>query len=410
MKSSIEKTDRLFFKFCLIDMLFLPYFPLITVAYSMPVVFIWWAMRKNIMSTVENYSKVKVSVLLIIISTLISIAIYPSYIKDNMVYMLEISAVFIYFIMFKYYLDRYEVNLEKWLFLFVLFVGVFALIYNFDKSLYQTMKYIWNARMGTAWSTTSFSGYRFGFVWMDENNIAYMISTISFFLIVSKGFTLFEKSLIFGINLLVVVSTMSSGGRNSLIIMWGVYFAYLAMHPKKINFPISRYVSQREFVGIILFIFVIIIALKYVPNYFNSTIFLEAKDRAEANSLDSRLNIWKYVVQNTKWWLHVFVGSGGRIMVNDSPKAPHNGHFFWIIAYGAVVYYNYVYIFFRKRKKVAMKNWIALIPFFIGFTINTMVGEPKVNEIIAVLVAYISSPIYQKKNTAYGDIEYYGKQ
>lgn len=399
--------DKIFFVFCLIDMMFLPYFPLITVAYSMPVVFIWWIMRKDIIGTVQDYSKVQISLVLIVLSTGISFLLYPSYIKDNGVYLLEMSAVFLYYIMFKYYMDRYDVDLEKWLFYFVLFVGAFVILYNVDKGLYQTVKNVWNSRMASEWSTTVFEGYRFGFVWMDENNIAYVISTIAFFLLVSKRFIFLEKIIILGVNLLVVVSSMSSGGRSSMMIMWVVYFIYLITHSRKIKNPFTRYVSYKSFFGMLLSIIVLIFAIKYLPSYVNSTVFIESKERVEANSLDSRLNIWTYVLQNTKWWLHTFIGTGGRTMVNGLPKAPHNGHFFWIIAYGGIVYFNYIYIFFRKRKNVEMKNWITLIPFFIGFTINTMVGEPKVNEIIAVLVAYISSSMYHNKTAEHGVIEHY---
>ena len=392
-----EKQDKLIFTFCLIDMLFLPYFPLITVAYSMPLVYFWWLCRRRSLRKVPEYKLILIAITMISVSTVFSYVQFPSNIKDNTVYLLEMSAVFLYYIMFKYYVDNYDVDLEKWLFLFVLFVGAFAVIYNVDKAMYQSLKYIWNARMGTAWSTTAFRGYRFGFVWMDENNIAYMINTIAFFLIVSTRVSSIKKLIVFGVNLLVVISTMSNGGRNSLILVWLAYLPYLLFHNRRIRNPFRRYVSVHSIVSFVVIVALICIAAKYIPQYFNSTVFLESQERVSENSLESRLSIWTSVAEGANWLQCILWGSGGRTMVAGVPRAPHNGHFYWILSFGMIVYVIYMYIFFRKRRNVAYKDWLSIFPFFLGFSINTMVGEPKVNEIIAVLVAYMSSPIYREK-------------
>lgn len=394
---TLEKQDKLFFTFCLIDMLFLPYFPLITIAYSMPVVFWWWISRRELVAYEPEYKYIQMALIFIVISTLVSYLFYPQNIKDNTVYLLEMSAVFLYYIMFKYYVDNYDVNLEKWLFLFVLFVGAFAVLYNVDKSLYQSVKFIWNSRMSTMWATTAFKGYRFGFVWMDENNIAYMMNTIAFFLIISKCLSPLKKLMVLGVNLLVVVSTMSNGGRNSLLIVWGLYLVYMLFNLRKIRSPLSRYVSIGTLLSYIAVIVVIVLAIKYLPQYFDSTVFLESQERTSENSMESRYAIWTSVLSGAKWWQCIIFGSGGRTMVAGVARAPHNGHLYWILSFGMIVYYCYMYIFFRKRRGVSFTNWLAVVPFFLGFTINTMVGEPKVNEIIAVLIAYMSSPIYQEK-------------
>lgn len=392
---TLWKQDRLFFWFCLVDMLFLPYFPLITVAYSMPVVYFWWMLRRKSVQKQAEYKLVMLAIVLILLTTIISYILYPANIKDNTVYLLEMSAVFLYYIMFKYYVDRYNVDIEKWLFAFVLFVGMFAVLYNIDRALYQSVKFIWNSRMSTVWSTTVFNGFRFGFIWMDENNIAYMINTIAFFLIVSKRLSVLQKFIVFGINLLVVVSTMSSGGRISLILVWGAYLVYVLTHIRVIRNPFKRYVRLSTLLSVLLVVVLIFVSLQYViPRFSNSTIYLESQERTSENSMDSRLQIWTSVAEGAKWWQCVFWGSGGRTMVAGVPRAPHNGHFYWILSYGMIVYYIYIYIFFRKRKGVSYKNWVAILPFFLGFSINTMIGEPKVNEIIAVLVAYMSSPLY----------------
>ena len=96
----------------------------------------------------------------------------------------------------------------------------------------------------------------------------------------------------------------------------------------------------------------------------------------------------KEILNNTNIFSNIFVGTGGRqvIINNENIIAPHNGHLYFIYAYGMVFYALFMYEFFRIRKNVSLKKSLFEIPIFIGFTINTIVGEQKF--IILYLLLY----------------------
>ena len=296
--------------------------------------------------------------------------------------------------MFRYYLDEHSVNIKSYLLLFCVFVVSFCAIYNVDKSLYIQIIHFWNPRglSSTASLYTNLIGYRYSFLWMDPNNIAYMfVGIIAFIITNEKTEMLTNIILIIGLTF-VLISAMSSGGFLSAGIEVAVLVIFRFMRKaKRGRFLV---VKMSSFITLCLSPAIVYGAKRIWDFYSQSLIAIESFERISGNSADSRLEIWNRILNQTNFFLYILIGFGGVTYVAGRPQKPHNGHLYIILAFGFIAYFIFLYIVFRKRHITPLYNYIWIISVFLGFTANVLVGEVKLSAVIMLLAACASSEKY----------------
>lgn len=395
MSGSLDynKYDKFVFYFCLIDILFLPYVSFVAVSYSFFVLIPWLFLRFNqLMNSNKDFKLYCWLVVFVLFSSFVGGVIHTEDMRENIMQGLRILQGVGCFFLFSYYLQRYTVKIKTFLMIFVAFVVLFCILYNIDKSSYSSLVSFWNPRglSSTASLYNDLEGYRFSFVWMDPNNIAYMIVGVVMFVFTNEKSVLIEKLFLIISLVFVLISAMSSGGMTSLLITIVVYGVCMLFKKWKFGGEINITSVFVMLLSPMLFIFI-----KKLWEWFsNTSTALESFNRLEGNSLDSRLNIWTRIIDNTNFFKYAFFGYGGITYVAGIKTKPHNGHFYLILAFGFIAYFLYMYIVFRKRKETPFKNYIWILPVFLGFTVNIMIGEVKLAGLIMLLVAATSSKKY----------------
>lgn len=396
-----DNLDYYIFLFAVIDTLFLPYFWFVSVPLSLPVVIYWSIIRHNEIRAFKEYGLVNIMFVLMLFSTLLGIIILPHNIYENVVFLVKYYYIFMLYFLFKIRLNLRDVSLNKFLFLFVFLVLAMALIYYYDKSLYHNFKLFWNYKSNIFVEARYIGlvGYRYSFIWMDPNNIAYMIIAVVIFLLTYEKTIFFTKLIMITSLLVVLVATMSNGAILALITSACVYFVLQIFN----LFKIRKIEVNIRPLNIFLFCITILLGIYFIPkipNFFETTTAIEAIERFNSNSGDSRFKIWTYIFSNisiSDYFLYLVLGKGGVTLVGQGAIAPHSGHLYWILGYGMISYLIFMYIVFRKRKNTPILKYIWMVPVFIGFTINTMIGEMKLFSLIMLLVASSSSILHRQK-------------
>jgi len=391
------KFDKFVFWACVIDSFFIPYVWFISIPYTMVLIFYWFIKRHKSLAGGTAYKMFRIMFVIMCLSTLFGYILAPEYIYKNTVYLIQFTSIFLYYFMFSNYIKKYNFNIKSLLVLFIIFVVILAILFNIDTNMYYKFLLIWNARSGAASNDIDYLGFignRYTFIWMDPNNIGYMMNAVVLYLWCNEKTSFFIKvfsilSLIF-----VLVSCMSNGGFITLGIDIGLYLIVrvLQIFKGKLIFH-----NKIKLINILLFM-VTIGALIYIvpkiPEYFQTSVVNDSFERMNNNSGDSRFIIWEMVIKSVNFSEYILFGKGGEILINGYSFRPHNGHFYWILGYGFISYFMFMYIFFRKRRITSLEKYIWVIPILFGFTINIMIGEIKLMGIFSLLLACSSSKLY----------------
>ncbi|MGO5052620.1 hypothetical protein ACTQ6A_08905 [Lachnospiraceae bacterium LCP25S3_G4] len=399
IQNNPEKFDKVVFYICLIDMFFLPYVWFISILYTMPIVYYWSIRRNKYLIKNKEYKLFLIMLLTMGISTLYSYILAPQYAYKNTTYMIQFTSMLLYYFLFTYYIDKYSFQLKNILLFFILFVVVLAVFYNIDKHLYNQLVLLWNNRSGVSINEityVNFIGYRFSFIWMDANNIAYMMDAIVLYLWCNEKITFTTKLFTLISLLFVLISCMSNGGFLAFFIGASLYLIVELIDLVKKKFPVKIKITVAKLLLLYITVIVVGYTISKIPSYLETSVALEAFQRLQNNNGDSRIRIWNYVLEHVTLWKYVLFGRGGVTLIDNLKYSPHNGHLFFILDYGFLFYTCFMYLFFRKRKITSIKKYIWIIPLFIGFTINVMVGEIKLMGIMMILIACSSSEKYLK--------------
>lgn len=396
-ENKVHNFDKFVFYACVIDTFFLPYFWLISVPYTMPLVFYWLLRRYKRLNSSKEYKLFLMILILMSISTIFSFALAPQYIYKNFVYLIQFTSMFLYYFIFTFYLNQFNFRVKNFLLLFILFAVILAIFYNIDKSFYHKLVLLWNRRSGVSINEISykdFVGYRYSFIWMDANNIGYMMNAIVLYLWCNEKTSFFIKAFSLLSLLFVLISCMSNGGFLVFIFNVFLFLAIEIIQLLKGKYVIKLKISLPGLFVFLITVFLLVYMIPQIPKYLETAVALEALERIDRNAGDSRIEIWRFVIQNVNFLEYIFVGRGGVTLVNGSNFSPHNGHFYWILGYGIVSYFLFMYFLFRKRKITSLKQYIWILSILIGFTVNIMLGEIKMMGIVMLLVACSSSKKY----------------
>ena len=405
-KITEEKIDKFVFYFSIIDILFFPYIWFISTNYSLPIVCIWILIR---FKSLKNTKEFKISIILsmlMMISTVISIFCYPKVLSSgeeiwiqNIKMMIQYASYFLYYMMFIYCIKKYHIEIKRILIFLLIFATILAIIYVIDKNLFADIKLIWNpVDSFTNWFKEGRKiQYRYNFTWTDPNNPAYAFVAVMAYLLLNEKTSIFEKISIFGMTLFLLICSMSTGATLSFaLVLIGILIFDIVPNIERIR----KYINRKNVLICILAVALILtIALIYMSK---TDLYRESITRIFGNTGEgssSRIVIWKKVLENSNIFKNILFGTGGRqVVLNDGTLlAPHNGNLYYIYAYGMVFYVIFMYEFFRKRKNCSLKNYLFVLPIFIGFTINTIVGEQKF--VILYLLLYVNTFIRNIKDS-----------
>lgn len=392
-----EYFDKFVFYVCVIDLLFLPYVWFITVPYSLPIILIWLLRRYSNIKQNKEFLLFKVMFAFMIISTVYSILVTPEYSYKNIVYLIQFTCMFIYYFMYLDYLARYNFRAKYILVAFMLFVVILAIVFNMDKSLYHNIKLFWNLRSGISTfgkTKEGFEGYRYSFIWMDDNNVGYMMNALVLYLWCNEKSNFLIKICSLCSLLLVLISCMSNGAVIAFGISIGLYLITTIIRINRTNKNKKYLITPLKIFLALASIIIIYVIINKIPDYMNTSIVRESLERMNGNSGESRIMIWRQIISKVNFLEYILIGKGGITIVDGYPVAPHNGHLYWILAYGFISYVIFMYLVFWKRKITKFREYIFMIPILFGFTINVLLGELKMMGIILLLIACSSSSKY----------------
>ena len=398
LKVNEEKIDKFVFYFSIIDILFFPYIWFLSTNYSLIIVCLWTLFKLKQLIHTREFRISIILVALMLASTILSFFCHPKNLStgdeiwiQNIKMMIQYASYFLYYMMFIYCFKKYDMKVKNILLAFLGFAVILAIIYSINKDWFASIKPFWNnVDSYTIWYNEGVQiQYRYNFTWTDPNNPAYAFVAVMAFLLLNVKTNLIEKIFVCSATIFLLICTMSTGGALSLILVVIGIFIFSIMPKIKEKKPKLNRKKVLIIIGIsLLAILAFIFIFKQLQN---TAIYQEAIARIIGNADEgssSRIDIWKRILNNTNIFSNIFVGTGGRqvIINNENIIAPHNGHLYFIYAYGMIFYVIFMYEFFRIRKGVSIKQSLFEIPVFIGFTINTIVGEQKF--IILYLLLY----------------------
>lgn len=382
-KSRLSKL--IFFSF-MIDILILPYFPLFAINSLFFLMAIDFLNQRLYFE--KNYSIATLFFLFFgIISTILSYFNQPLFFSENVKRIIQLTLIFIsYYYIFSFFVRNESENIVKLInSIFFGSVFIWALLYFIDLNIFLNYKSYFN-------KNDSFIGfiesdqntiYRFSYIWTDPNNIAYAILGVFLFSIFNLEESIIKNYIYLCIVFFVCLSSMSTTA-------WLILF-FIVLPLFFVNSVSKRYKD----IAIFLFFLLVTLALSWriLTELLSSDVALSAIDRFKTNNLGSdsglsRLDIWRnvYYYHQDNLYKYSLIGNGYQLYNNNLPIASHNGIFLILFGYGLPALIAFLYFFFKLKVN---KNYLFMIPFFLCFLINVMIGETKLFLLYVYLLAYV---------------------
>lgn len=382
--------DRFCFWFAVIDIFFLPYFKWVSVSFSVPLVFMWLMLNWNWILKKSEGAVLSIIVLAMIGSIIISV-LYPfdlkwdtslsTTIKRSIQYFMCMG----YFLFFADYFKKYKVNINKILVVFLICLAVFALLYHVFPYEYATLKLnIYPADAHTRRYLNNEIGYRFNYILVDPNNVAYMTDGVLAWLLLNDKMETVNKIIMVLIGSFVVLSTQSGGGILSLAAVIMLYFLSRIDYKK---WTIS--IRVETLVALLLFavLTIILLSRENVIGYINKHLLDSIQARLSYYGTFKNMDIsggrFKDFFGALKYLnpIMIAIGAGKEGISSES------GHLYFIGLYGFPAYVAFLWFTFRIKKCHLKGDFIWMLPFFIGFTMNIAIGEFKWLAIYYLLLA-----------------------
>lgn len=388
----VSINDDLVFWFVLIDIFLLPYFNIVVIPISFFVIILWAIMNRNIVKYSKDYNGLLICTILMAVSTIWGALVNAGFgvNSDNIKRLLQYGISFEYLFFFRNYFSNHHPNLKKLLYTFVAFVVALAVLFQTNPIIYSIICSVFNK--GNAYISSSFLeniyyGYtlRYGFIWTDQNNIAYALTGIIMFMLISSEHVFSEVVILFAANVFVLFCSMSSGGWIGFAISWILYLLYRITSMKRFSLVISKKALVSSVLAVLIIFWVVDSGV--LSQFLESDLVNAAIERFENNE-NSRTEIWLRILREENIFWHTLIGNGSTLIINGVHRAAHSGHLYWIYAYGMISYCIFMKKFFWFGIQKIWK-YIPVLSFFLCFTMNTMVGEQKLFLIYIMIVAYL---------------------
>lgn len=394
-KQGISVAEKFLFYFAIFDVLFLPYVWSIATTYTQILALVWLIVKFCSSKACEINRTDKhlyISFLFFVIAcTATSVFFIPiKYtdvgLRENILRAIQVSSSFGYLFLFIYGFERISIRWDVILWGLIVYVMVWGIIYVNDFSLFLSLKQFFNSHdsIMNLYESDADYVYRFSFIWTDPNNISYAICSTYIFLVTWRQSKLIYEILgLFTVFFICTIS-MSTGGFISLLLCVLVLFVNIVQRSRIKGHALSA-------VYFLISILVVGFLIYWLIYYFLPESAIDSSlNRFSNKGLDtSRLDIWSKLFTDKLDYLPVFLfyGMGYQVYVSGEPFNVHNGHFLLIFAYGFIGYLCYMLLLFRKPHFVSIRKYLFMLPFFLGFTINTYIGEAKAIALVMMLIA-----------------------
>lgn len=373
-----------------LDVLILPYFPYFAISNMFFLMFIDMILRKKIV--VEG--KIFYLFVLFLIFSLLStwFSYYSDFynlgiFSENIKRFFQLILVFIfYFYFYDFFSTGDNKKYIKYL-IGIFFVSVFlwALLYYISLDGFLSLKRIFNSNDNFV--ERYYSGentyYRFSYIWSDPNNIAYAVLGVFLFSLFNYRNNILIIFLYFLVVLLVCLFSMSTAA-------WLILFSFVV--------PCLLYRLDWRNPKILFSLLILVLMFSYFLSGFliellNSEVATNSFERFENNNINtesggSRFEIWSniYSYYNGSFHNYLIFGDGYQLHYGDKLVKPHNGLFLIFLGYGLPALIIFVYIFFKFK---LLKEYLFVVPFFLCFFVNIMIGEMKFFVLYLLLLAYV---------------------
>ncbi len=404
-----NNTSVIIYYLVVFDILFLPYFKIIPLPLSGPLIILWAFYNVNYLLNQKRFKIYIVLFSFAILSILYSyfkyheIEYYSFY--ANIKKTIQFGISFIYYFYFRKYLEEHDGNIRTMLIVFIIFGVLLALLYINNFAVFLSLKRIWNSKDSfiNFYEQDPTYLFRYNFTWTDPNNPAYAFTSVFFFLLGNYELSLVMVVMLFICLTFLLIASMSHG-------------AFIAFLFTMLIFIISNVKSRRGrkysfIVAAIVLIFYAAFSNQIEVNWISSQEVVDtAIKRIQTTSPESRYNIWTTFLEAKPLINYLFIGEGigegNKLLLDGMLSSPHSGHLYLIYCYGILGYLLFIILFFVPENIDTHKisRYIFILPTFIGFTINIIIGEQKYFILEMLLLALVSKEVSVKESMDY--IEY----
>ena len=298
-------------------------------------------------------------------------------IKRLMQYSLSFGLYFFY----KDYFKNNSIDVSKILFIFIFYVALFAFFYKSFPLQYATYKYyLTPSDNHTMRYLANMVLYRFNYLWVDPNNVAYCIGGVSMWYLFNVKERMLKKTILLVLSTYIILCTQSIGGLITLVICVAIYFIYLLIKSFKFKIkPKTVFVCLLIIVGLLS-----IYKFSSISDYVEQNYLVNLRMRKNYYTNITMGGRGEDIVKSLNYLNPILIISGS----GNEGFSYEIGHFYWIGMYGLISYLIFIWIIFRKQKQQSFERYIWIMPFFIGFTLNIAIGEFKWLAILFFLLAF----------------------
>lgn len=385
--------------FIFIDLLLLPYFPFFVIPISLPVVVYMVALRK--IAIVNNREFVVFLLLgfLVLISVLLSFLNKGSNIHninawiENIKRAFQLLTSFLYYFIIKNSSIKSKVNIKNIIIIFVTIYSILGIVSYIDVGLYfriLNLLGVNNPFVSDWYIRQKIELYRFTYIWIDPNNAAYAFQMVVFYMLTNEKLNSIEKIYVYLSLLLSLVLSMSTGALVSAAIFFTLHFIMKAKNTTRIKTTYKKIITGAIVLALSLGI---IGSLWILFGEIISSIGNYSFDRMLSNTGAGRLEKYTFMFNDK---IPNLIGEGYVLIREGTIFRPHSDHLRLIYSYGLVAYFVTLWLLFRHV--FDSTKFIFIIPGFIAFSINSLIGEQKILLILLSLIAYVN---YKSKHDIY---------
>lgn len=388
MQTSVSAQDRKYGAWGLwigyliiVDLLFLPYFQVIILPLSLPLVICLLLIDRRLSAPKGTMLLVAIVAATVLVTGLSSILWSQShgYAMENVKRSIQLTSTFAYFFYF-YQLGKRFGSRTFPVVIIVLFLGAYLfLTYVFFVNPLETRQLITElyGRVTIPEKDVMMHG-RFAYIFSDPNTGAYflLVAVLPAYYMVRQnlGIVLALTLTIF----LVLIVMQSRGALLIYVVALTVHFVWFG---SKLKTP---YVFATKRVVIFIALCLVVASVVWWLNEFVSDepiakLALERLSAEDYRQGGSRFMIWQIFVSNL---LPLPIGRGYMLEVNGQLVFPHSDLVRFIYSYGFIAAASAVYFFFGR----ALKAPLIIFPALMAFTINTLIDEQK---LLALFLAYL---------------------
>lgn len=357
--------------FILLDLLFFPYFKLVILPYSLPLVFAFIFFDKNYKLPAKHILYFGVIAFLVMLSVYLSLFLSSSGdVFENLKRAVQFLTSFWYFSFFYYVTSNFNSGVisKKIISIFLLYFFLLSVFFYIDPLVVNSLLRVVYGDTVTSEEVVNVH-FRYAYIFSDPNTAAY------FLLIACVPLFYATKNLILltAIFLIITASLLMTQSRGALLVFFVCTLVGLAStifrrrHNKEV---IITLLAAFLFLSLLIFYYFFLSESSFSGSYFDNFTNFERLSTYEGYSGGSRLEIWKSLVVSLE---PLPVGRGYSLIVDNELVKPHSDALRLIYGYGFVVFI----LFFVFFVILLLRYPLFTIPALAAFLINTLIDEQK---------------------------------